>query len=137
MGTARTADGADGHPVASEIRLAVAMNGGVSLAVWIGGVAYELAKASEKDPAGPWATVLGERPVIIDVLAGTSAGGINAAFLALNQSHGADLGPPGRCGWTPAALSPRPTQTVRSRTCCGHRRSRRRRCSTDRCSSSG
>src|ERR1035441_9723705 len=80
-----------------ELRLAITMSGGGSLAVWMGGVARELnllTEASGRRPAAP-----GELPgdtavrelyrklldlvqveVSIDVLAGTSAGGINAAL---------------------------------------------------------
>jgi predicted acylesterase/phospholipase RssA len=74
---------------ARELRLAVAMNGGVSLAVWIGGVAHELDRFARK--VGPWADVVGDVDVRIDVCAGTSAGGINAAFLAIAQRYGVDL----------------------------------------------
>jgi len=75
---------------ARELRFAVAMNGGVSLAVWIGGVAHELDRFARK--LGPWGTVVGDIDVVIDVFAGTSAGGINAAFLAVAQRYGVDLG---------------------------------------------
>jgi predicted acylesterase/phospholipase RssA len=75
---------------ARELRLAVAMNGGVSLAVWIGGVAHELDRFARK--VGPWRDIVGDVDVRIDVCAGTSAGGINAAFLAIAQRYGVDLG---------------------------------------------
>jgi predicted acylesterase/phospholipase RssA len=75
---------------ARELRFAVAMNGGVSLAVWIGGVAHELQRFARK--VGPWQDVVGDIDVVIDVFAGTSAGGINAAFLAVAQRYGVDLG---------------------------------------------
>src|SRR5450755_2135122 len=91
-----------------ELRLAITMSGGVSLAVWMGGVARELnllTEASGRRPAAP-----GELPgdtavrelyrklldlvqveVSIDVLAGTSAGGINAALLGLAAVGRCDL----------------------------------------------
>jgi patatin-related protein len=91
-----------------ELRLAITMSGGVSLAVWMGGVARELnllTEASSGRPAAP-----GEQPgdtavrglyrklldlmqvtVRIDVLAGTSAGGINAALLGLAAVGRCDL----------------------------------------------
>ena len=91
-----------------ELRLAITMSGGVSLAVWMGGVARELnllTEASNQRPAVP-----GEQPgdtavralyrelldlmqvtVSIDVLAGTSAGGINAALLGLAAVGRCDL----------------------------------------------
>ncbi len=75
-----------------ELRFAVAMNGGVSLAVWIGGVAYELSRFCKGE--GTWASHL-PNPFVrrVDVLSGTSAGGINAIFLALNQLFGSELRP--------------------------------------------
>ena len=72
-----------------QLRLAVTMNGGVSLAVYMGGVAQELNEFSVED--GPhWNLLdyLGHPSApAIDVLTGTSAGGINAAALALAQSN--------------------------------------------------
>lgn len=75
-----------------EVRLALVLNGGVSLAIWMGGVTCELDRARraafpalrELEDVGVWADVcrvLGTR-VTIDVVAGTSAGGLNGAVLA-------------------------------------------------------
>lgn len=72
-----------------EIRLAAVLNGGVSLAVWMSGVALEmhhLAMSSFK--LGNWTTYQGLLDALgararVDVIAGTSAGGLNGAFLAL------------------------------------------------------
>jgi patatin-related protein len=118
---------------AQEVRFAVAMSGGVSLAVWMGGVAREmnlLQEASNRrqpgyrpvgadgpgsDSAGAGADIRragGDAPdrdeqcrdlyqallrllnvtVTMDVLSGTSAGGINAALLGLSSAAGVDLG---------------------------------------------
>jgi patatin-related protein len=87
--------------VATEVRLAFAFNGGVSLAIWIGGVTDEvlrcinggrLAAEGRLDQAAgnPYAAVCAELGVVpkADVLSGTSAGGLNAAFLATAVSHG-------------------------------------------------
>jgi predicted acylesterase/phospholipase RssA len=87
--------------VATEVRLAFAFNGGVSLAIWIGGVTDEvlrcinggrLAAEGGLDEANgnPYAAVCAELGVVpkADVLTGTSAGGLNAAFLATAISHG-------------------------------------------------
>ncbi|MCW2704231.1 MAG: patatin [Blastococcus sp.] len=90
------------HPAATqEIRLAVVLNGGVSLAVWISGVTHELnrlVQASRRRgtpgaPADAYADLLGvlAADARIDVIAGTSAGGINGGFLALGLVHGCDL----------------------------------------------
>jgi patatin-related protein len=78
-----------------DIRVAVVMNGGVSLAVWISGVAlelYELATARRSDPStfGPLLELL-DADARVDVIAGTSAGGINGAFLALGLNRNRDL----------------------------------------------
>jgi predicted acylesterase/phospholipase RssA len=86
-----------------EIRFAVVMTGGVSLAIWMGGVARELNLLLHR---GSGASELAQRvqagyqrlldllsvDVRVDVLSGTSAGGINSAILGLANVHGADIG---------------------------------------------
>ena len=98
-----------------ELRLATTMTGGVSLAIWMGGVAREINLLSQ---ASQWRRTGGEFPagtslstpateslklyaglidlldlvVDVDVLSGTSAGGINAALLASARATGIDLG---------------------------------------------
>ena len=76
-------------PPFEEIRLAVVLNGGVSLAVWMGGVVQELNRLSwaESEPDRAYAAALRavESTARADVIAGTSAGGINGAALALGQ----------------------------------------------------
>ncbi|HEY6911604.1 MAG TPA: patatin-like protein [Myxococcales bacterium] len=101
----------------SEKRIAVVMYGGVSLAIYIAGVAKELASvvratAPARDDAGRAGVprekltavekiyrdaaskdgVLTTR-VIIDVISGTSAGGINGIFLAKALANDAPLDP--------------------------------------------
>ena len=90
----------------SELRFAVTMNGGVSLAVYMGGVTHEMnliSKAQlpgvgqggfgaasgrpQSDPYGRLLDLLDYTPPVIDVLTGTSAGGINAAALAVAQAN--------------------------------------------------
>jgi patatin-related protein len=109
-------------PATEEVRLALTMTGGVSLAVWMGGVAREIdlvmqaSKArrarqmSTADPVpGPpntlhanesaqrelYAKLLELLDVVVevDVLSGTSAGGINAVLLAYARARNGDLGP--------------------------------------------
>lgn len=98
-----------------EVRLATTMTGGVSLAIWMAGVAREinlLAQASQWRRQGGhfpadgrlskestaalrlYAGLIELLDVIVDVdiLSGTSAGGINAALLASSRVSGADLG---------------------------------------------
>ncbi len=98
-----------------ELRLATTMTGGVSLAIWMGGVAREINLLSQ---ASQWRRAGGPFPadnklsnestaslklyadllnlldlvVDVDVLSGTSAGGINAALLARSRVTGSDLG---------------------------------------------
>lgn len=72
---------------AEEIRLAVVLNGGVSLAVWMGGASVELNRfAHGRGVYGSLLRLAGCRGRI-DVIAGTSAGGINGAALALAQAN--------------------------------------------------
>jgi patatin-related protein len=98
-----------------ELRLATTMTGGVSLAIWMAGVAREinlLAQASEwrrADVDYPSDSPLNEKSaaslrlyaqlidlldivVDVDILSGTSAGGINAALLGWSRVRGSDLG---------------------------------------------
>lgn len=98
-----------------ELRLATTMTGGVSLAIWMAGVAREinlLAQASQwRREGGPFPadSRLGKEStaslrlyaslidlldmvVDVDIMSGTSAGGINAALLASSRVSGADLG---------------------------------------------
>jgi patatin-related protein len=98
-----------------ELRLATTMTGGVSLAIWMAGVAREINLLAQ---ASQWRRVGGRFPahsrlskesavslrvyaelidlldmvVDVDILSGTSAGGINAALLASSRVTGSDLG---------------------------------------------
>ena len=81
-----------------DIRLAVVLNGGVSLAVWISGVTHELnnlVQASRRRRTAPdaYSDLLGvlQATARIDVIAGTSAGGINGGFLSLGLVRGCNL----------------------------------------------
>ncbi|WP_340538292.1 DUF3376 domain-containing protein [Nocardioides sp. GXZ039] len=98
------------RPPAVETRFAVVLNGGVSLAIWMGGVVHELnrlrmaslgaapegdggANAGERCVHDAWRAILERtgRSVVVDAVAGTSAGGLNGAFLATAVGRGADL----------------------------------------------
>jgi patatin-related protein len=91
-----------------EVRLALVLNGGVSLAIWMGGVTCELDRARRAgfpelrklEDVGVWEQVcraLGTQ-VTIDVIAGTSAGGLNGAVLAAAIARRAPM-PPLREKW--------------------------------------
>lgn len=102
----------------TEIRIALVLNGGVSLAVWMGGVVHEidlLRRASAgilpPPPDSPdrpvydmWADLCARHSiaVIVDVVAGTSAGGLNGTLLATSIARGAPL-PELRTVWRDAA----------------------------------
>ncbi|MGW6283099.1 DUF3376 domain-containing protein [Kribbella sp. NPDC055071] len=99
-----------------EIRIALVLNGGVSLAVWMGGVTHELdlirrasgdGKAPKSQPydeelAKRWRDLCRQgdedRRVVVDVIAGTSAGGLNGSLLATAISNGSTLDPDGEHG---------------------------------------
>lgn len=82
------------------------MNGGISLAIWMGGVTHELNRirlaGTDAAPTDPlelkvhqaWKEILkqAESRVVIDTVAGTSAGGLNGTLLATAVARGADLG---------------------------------------------
>ena len=76
-------------PPPQELRLAVVMTGGVSLAIWMGGIASEIdrlvrareRKTPEQDAYADLLRLAQFEPRV-DVVSGTSAGGINGALLA-------------------------------------------------------
>ncbi|MCR3753135.1 patatin-like protein [Lentzea californiensis] len=68
-----------------EVRFAVVLNGGVSLAVWMGGVVLELDRLTRQGSVYQPLLDLVGCTARADVIAGTSAGGINGAALALSQ----------------------------------------------------
>ena len=78
--------------VEQELRLAVAMTGGVSLAVWMGGVTNELHRLLGDEPAvdDVYAGLrrLTATTVRIDVISGSSAGGLNGALLGFAIANG-------------------------------------------------
>jgi hypothetical protein len=77
-GSSRTAD------TTRQLRLALSMNGGVSLAVWIGGAVSEIDCLRRGD--GFWGDLLEgcgfQREASVDVMTGASAGGLNAVLMA-------------------------------------------------------
>jgi predicted acylesterase/phospholipase RssA len=101
---------ADYGSVRHEVRLALVLNGGLSLAVWMGGVTNEidlLRRASVHDPvaagtAGSFWRRLCEKynlRVTVDIIAGTSAGGLNGALLASAVAAGKPVPPTLRGLW--------------------------------------
>jgi len=76
-----------------DLRVTVVMNGGVSLAVWIGGVTQEIHRLQEGDGVYAQLVDFTASRARVDVISGTSAGGINGAFLAVARVFGTDLTP--------------------------------------------
>ena len=108
--SAQVPGGAGAGPPPSELRLAVAFTGGVSLAVWMGGMAREmnLLLAASRIRRGENVADTSEQgrrvrdgyaalldllnlDCSIDVLSGTSAGGVNAVILGLANVQRFDL----------------------------------------------
>jgi patatin-related protein len=88
-----------------ELRIALSMRGGVSLAVWIGGAVCELDLLTRATPledhprpeVGPpdcYAALLriaGYERASLDVITGASAGGLNGVVLAASRAYGFDF----------------------------------------------
>lgn len=87
-----TSEGTTAEPPA-QLRIAVMMSGGVSLSVWMGGVTYELDRLRRgEEPYGTLAGLAGLEPTV-DLVTGTSAGGLNGTLLAAAIAWGAKLDP--------------------------------------------
>jgi len=79
---------------APELRLALCMRGGVSLAVWMGGACSEIDQlrlALEENGDPIYRNLLranGYGSVAVDVVAGASAGGLNSVLMGVSVVHG-------------------------------------------------
>src|SRR6185312_13656572 len=69
-------------PRSREVRLGIVMYGGVSLAIYINGVANELFRAVRGRGMYRLVKALTDSDVAVDVLSGSSAGGINGLLLS-------------------------------------------------------
>src|ERR671922_2055205 len=92
-----------------EVRVAMALNGGVSLAVWMGGCAVEFdcarrahlapERSGTNQELPPDRTVYNgiaeafDRELVIDILSGASAGGLNGALLAAAMRRARRISP--------------------------------------------
>jgi hypothetical protein len=74
------------------------MNGGVSLAIWMGGVTYELDRIRRHDGAYGELLELTRSVARIDVIPGASAGGIDGALLAMAIARGTTVDVIRTCG---------------------------------------
>lgn len=76
-------------PQPEEVRIALVMNGGVSLAVWMGGVTTEIYRlVTQTHPVYRDILELTNSVAKVDVISGTSAGGVNGAALVLALLYG-------------------------------------------------
>ena len=80
-----------GAPKTREVRLGLVMYGGVSLAVYINGVAREFFRAVRGGGVYKLVKALTDSDVVVDVISGTSAGGINGILLAYALCNEADF----------------------------------------------
>src|SRR4051812_7325728 len=74
-----------------EVRLGIVMYGGVSLAVYENGVANELFRAVKGKGFYELIKNLINSDIVVDIISGTSAGGINGIFLAYALANGKDF----------------------------------------------
>jgi predicted acylesterase/phospholipase RssA len=83
----------DGAAGKRQLRFALSMNGGVSLAVWIGGGVAEIDAVRRGEAF--WGDLLEacgyERAAQVDVMSGASAGGLNAVMMAEAIRRGVDF----------------------------------------------
>ncbi len=74
-----------------EVRLGIVLYGGVSLAVYENGVAQELFRAVKGDGVYSFVKQLIDSDIVVDILSGTSAGGINGIMLGYALANGRDF----------------------------------------------
>jgi len=74
-----------------EIRLGIVMYGGVSLAIYINGVAYEFFRAVRGQGIYKLVKALTDADIVVDIISGTSAGGINGILLAYALCNARDF----------------------------------------------
>jgi patatin-related protein len=75
-----------------EIRLGIVMYGGVSLAIYINGVAHELFRAVRGRGVYKLLKAITDSEIVVDVISGTSAGGINGILLGYALCNGKEFG---------------------------------------------
>ncbi|MEX3939870.1 patatin-like protein [Paraburkholderia sp. BR10937] len=79
-------------PQPEEVRIALVMNGGVSLAVWMGGVTTEIYRlVTQSHPVYRDILELTNSVAKVDVISGTSAGGVNGAALVIALLYGGEF----------------------------------------------
>jgi patatin-related protein len=76
-----------------EVRLGLVMYGGISLAIYISGVAQEFARVVRGQGIYRLVKALTDSDVVVDIISGTSAGGINGIALGYALCNERDLAP--------------------------------------------
>jgi patatin-related protein len=84
---------APARPKSREVRLGLVMFGGVSLAIYIFGVAMELFRAVRGRGVYRIVKAMTDSDVVVDILSGSSAGGINGILLAYALCNECELDP--------------------------------------------
>jgi patatin-related protein len=79
-------------PKSREVRLGIVMYGGVSLAIYINGVSQELFRAVRGSGMYKLIKALTDSDIVVDIISGTSAGGINGLMLAFALANGKEFG---------------------------------------------
>ena len=74
-----------------EVRLGLVLYGGVSLAVYENGVAQELYRAMRGDGIYGLIQDLIDSDIVVDIISGTSAGGVNGVMLAYALANGCEF----------------------------------------------
>jgi patatin-related protein len=75
-----------------EVRLGLVMYGGVSLAVYINGVAHEFFRAVKGQGVYRLIKALTDSDIVVDIISGTSAGGVNGIFLGYALCNNRNFG---------------------------------------------
>lgn len=78
----KSADGDFGSDMSREVRLGLVLYGGVSLAIYMNGVANEFFNAVRGGGIYALIKALTDSDVVVDIVSGASAGGVNGIFLA-------------------------------------------------------
>ena len=81
-----------GQPKSIETRLGLVMYGGVALAIYINGVAREFFRAVRGNGVYKWLKALTDSDIVVDIMSGTSAGGINGIMLAYALANEKEFG---------------------------------------------
>lgn len=81
----------NGSQFAREVRLGIVLYGGVSLAVYENGVAQELFRAIKGEGVYTLLKELIGSDIVVDIMSGTSAGGINGIFLGYALANDFDF----------------------------------------------